>query len=615
MPPHTVASAATDFSKKGDFMAMQPAPKSFTALIYFHGMGSQRRYEESARLIDVIDRFLGSAYRSGGEELGRLTDIDPRIEPHATTQGKTVTYVRTRHLFKDAQGATQSNDVRVYESYWAPSMVAEPSAMAVVKWIFRQALRPVIGRAASWREFHRLRRSALVELQEDFFMSGAGGPTDEYRGDHEKLLRVYAEFDGLAAKRTYPRGDFHDFVRFVGDEYANRPETARRLKLLAWDWHDRFRANERRNLILIWSLALALLLLAGFAVLSILALLSRIPAALTALGVNADLVAGFAEKYPASILGAVGVFGTVVIGWLFGGFLTSYLGDVQTWATFSETSEKFEKRRAVIDQGVDLFKHVLSLKGCTRVVVVGHSLGTSVATDTLMALRRNNLAEGRENPMAKPVDLRPIRHFVTIASPVDKINYFFESYRTASHRYSRVIEALRGDLGEVPFTNNRHPHIHWVNFWDEADVISGPLHSPVGRQSLANFVDNVHVRNLTFPSPGRAHTAYFENRKVVSELFRIIYRNEYSFEDMLPGMDRQGIDYRDKAVGPGADRGAYGIYFAGAVALPWLALFVAAAYIFGAMKLMTFFGIVFAGVLAFLLIAWATSGSDNRDPI
>ena len=595
-------------------MAAQPAPKGFTALIYFHGMGSQRRYEESARLIDVIDRFLGSAWRNGGEKLGRLVDIDPRIEPRADAPGKTVTYVRTRHLFKDANGETQSNDVRVYESYWAPSMVAEPSAMAVVTWIFRQALRPVVGRAASWREFHRLRRSALVELQEDYFLSGAGSSAERH-GDHEHLLRIYAEFDGLMAKRAYPKGDFHDFIRFIGDETANRPDTTRRLQALARDWYDRFQANERRNLILIWSLALALLLLAAFAVLSIYALLTRLPAALTGLGVNAELVADLAEKYPASVLGAMGVFGTVVIGGLLGGFLTSYLGDVQTWATFSETSEKFEKRRAVIDQGVDLFKHVLSLKGCARVGGVGHSLGTSVATDRLLVLRRNNLAEGRENPMAKPVDLRPIRHFVTIASPVDKISYFFESYRTSSHRYSRVIEALRGDLGEVPFTDNRHPHIHWINFWDEADVISGPLHSPVGRESLANFVDNVHVRNLTFPSPGRAHSAYFENKRVVRALFEIVYRNEYSFEGLKPEMDRQGINYRERALGPGTGQGAYRAYFAGAVALPWLALIIAVAYAFGAVKVVTFFGILFAAILVFLAIGWATSISGNRDPI
>jgi hypothetical protein len=607
-----------DFRMKALQMTAAAAPKGFTSVIYFHGMGSQRRYEESARLIDVIDRFLGSAYREGGEALGRLVDIDPRIEPRTDAPGKTATYIRTRHLFKDAAGATQSTDVRVYESYWAPSMVAEPSAMAVVKWIFLQALRPVIGRAASWREFHRLRRSALVELQEDFFLSGAGGGAGtrgDRNGDHEKLLRVYADFDGLEAKRSYPSGDFHDLIRFIGDEYSGRPDTAKRLKSLAREWHERFRANERRNLILIWSLALVLLQLAVVAVVSILVVLSWIPTALTALGVNADLVTGFAEKYPASVLGAVGVLSTFVIGGLLGSFLTSYLGDVQTWATFSETSEKFEKRRAVIDQGVDLFKHVLSLKGCERVVVISHSLGTSVATDTLMALRRNNLAEGRDNPMAKPVDLRPIRQFVTIASPVDKINYFFESYRTASHRYSRVVEALRGDLGEVPFTNNRHPHIHWVNFWDEADVISGPLHSPVGRQSLANFVDNVHVRNLTFPSPRRAHTAYFENRRVVAALFDIVYRNGYSFDGMPPGMDRQGTDYRSRALGPGTKRGAYRAYFAGAVALPWLALVIALACWVTAFKVATFFGVLFVAIFIFLSIAWATSASGNRDPI
>jgi pimeloyl-ACP methyl ester carboxylesterase len=606
------------FLRKGNFMTDEAAAKGFTALIYFHGMGSQRRYEESARLIDVIDRYLGSTFRERGEQLGSLTDIDPRIEPSGSIPGKTVTYVRTKHKFKDDDGNQQVNEVRVYESYWAPSMVAEPSVTAVVKWIFAQALRPVLGRAASWREFHRLRRSALVELHEDYFLDGAQRDLQasaDSVGDHEKLLRIYADFDMLDAKRTYPRGDFHDFIKFIGDTYVNKPETTKRLRRLAWAWYDRFHANERNNLVLIWSLALAILMMTVFAVASISAVLTRVPALLTGIGVDAGIVTDLAKQYPPSYLGAFGVFCTVVVGGMLGRFLTSYLGDVQTWATFSETSEKFEKRRAVIEQGVALFKHVLTLKGCNRVVVIGHSLGTSVATDTLLALRRENLAEGRENPMAKPTDLRPIRQFVTIASPVDKINYFFESYRTASHRYSRVVETLRGDLGEVPFTDNRHPHIHWVNFWDEADVISGPLHSPVPRRSLANFVDNVHVRNLTFPSPGRAHSAYFENRTVIAALFDIIYCNGFSFEGLERGTDRLGIDYRSRALGPGAERGAYRAYFAGAVALPWLALAILVAAFAGAPKLATFLTVLFAAVLIPLFIAWITSASGNRDPI
>ena len=33
-------------------------PGRYSSVVYFHGMGSQRRYEETSRLIDRLDRFL-----------------------------------------------------------------------------------------------------------------------------------------------------------------------------------------------------------------------------------------------------------------------------------------------------------------------------------------------------------------------------------------------------------------------------------------------------------------------------------------------------------------------------------------------------------------------------
>jgi hypothetical protein len=213
------------------------------------------------------------------------------------------------------------------------------------------------------------------------------------------------------------------------------------------------------------------------------------------------------------------------------------------------------------------------------------------------------------------VQLEKIRHFVTLGSPIDKINYFFESYRSAYHRYTRVVETLRGDIADVPFAKNRRPHIHWVNFWDEADIISGSLHSPNGRKSLRWGVDNVHVSSLHFPAPGRAHAAYFGNREVIRPIFEMAYLDGHSFAN-VPLIPRQGYDFASALLGPGQPRGNARPYVATAVCLPWLGLLYLLLRLIGT-------DVAAASVLALLVvlgaalaIVWLGNGfRENRFPI
>jgi hypothetical protein len=111
----------------------------------------------------------------------------------------------------------------------------------------------------------------------------------------------------------------------------------------------------------------------------------------------------------------------------------------------------------VLTQTIATFSHVLNDPTCERVTIVAHSLGTSIAHDALLALTRRNRAHQAGDPIAGPVPLKKIEHFVTMGSPIDKIEYFFESYSSSSHRYKRVIEALRGDIGTPPFSRNGKP--------------------------------------------------------------------------------------------------------------------------------------------------------------
>jgi hypothetical protein len=247
--------------------------------------------------------------------------------------------------------------------------------------------------------------------------------------------------------------------------------------------------------------------------------------------------------------------------------------------------------------------------------VISHSLGTSIAQDTLLSVSRDNKARSPANADLGPTPLGKIEHFVTMGSPIDKIEYFFESYRSASHRYKRVVEALRGDIGSYPFCANRHPHIHWINFWDEGDAISGALQSPASAVRTSQIVDNVHARAFDFPAPGASHSGYFDNRKVMDPLFRMIYLRAFSFV-ALPPRTGKPKDYASAYVGPSEGAGPTRFYLAAAAVAPWLAIAAVVLALIAprwvALLALTFAG-ADVGVLGFA--AWRSRAKGHRSPI
>lgn len=568
--------------------------EGYTAVLYFHGMGSQRRYEECSRLIDAIDTYLSNAYRQRGQRLGYLAGIKPRIEPSYGDDKGTETYIRTRHAKPDSHKLWEAPETRFYEVYWAPIMAGMGSPGSVATWILKQAKRPLQTLRCPWRERHRLRRSALAAL----FERETGWPEGTRPDDFDKLLRLYTAFERLDAVRDYPEGHFAQFLDFIAKKYAKRPDTTKRLSALAQAWHRTYQRTEARNLFFLSTILLAIVLSGGLLVWSVLSLLQLV-SGLTILGESGLPFADYVrEQFSPTVSTASGLVASLLLFLGLGKFLTESMGDVEAWATYEETDVKHERRRRVIEEGCRLVTHVLSSPRCNRVVVVSHSLGTSVAHDTLLALARDNRAINAANPISGPVPLEKIRHFVTIASPIDKINYFFESTRSAFHRYLRVIDTLRGDISEAPFAKNGKPYVHWVNFWDEADIISGPLHSPVGRKSFRNRVDNVHVANLHAPDPGASHSAYFRNRSVISKLFEMIYEDRHSFSDapLLPG--NKGYDYDSMMFGPGESTGMHRTFFRVALALPWVTLAYLVLLFAGAGVLR----VMVLGLLAILLV-------------
>ena len=293
-----------------------------------------------------------------------------------------------------------------------------------------------------------------------------------------------------------------------------------------------------------------------------------------------------------------------------GSFLRDYLGDVQVWTTYEETDEKYKKRKDILVASSGMLEHVLRDEDCNRVVVVAHSLGTTVALDALLELNRYNSARPGD-----PLPIDKIDLFITMGSPIDKVHYFFESLQGKYHRYNRIADELRGDLGTPPFSKNRKPAVHWINFWDQADLVSGSLETPSNRQLLKLTVDNYQVASLGFPMPGKSHSAYFEHRDVLRIVFDVIYDAKYSFH-RAPLIGNKGYDYAAQMVGKGSGLFRTKIYFSLVIALPWIILVLLVSAWAGNTYLRNELGWLLLSLLVILTIAFlAGKPWRHRSPV
>ncbi|WP_375687508.1 hypothetical protein [Pseudooceanicola sp. LIPI14-2-Ac024] len=599
IPPRAIAAAKPRRLRGGQ------NPDGYTAIVHFHGMGSQRRYEESCRLIDSLHRYLGSD-AARAKSLGRLVGIGARQEPHRIDKDEVVTYVRARHL---SAGSREEREIRVYECYWAPAMAGSKSVVGITKWMLLQTVRPVYSLLTPWWERHGLRESMLLELRQD----RTKWPEGTREGDFDRMLSHYRSF-----RRSNPgcQGYFRHFLRLYDRGLEQFPTSRDRMKRLAWRWWRFSFFRELRNAFLLLTLLVTLALSVGGVVWSILQLLHLFAAAAEGNGLLKTLAEMLGDRIKPTFAAAAAL--GVSLASLLGvtRFLAESMGDVQAWATFAETDETFEKRSKVLKMGSGIMRHVLEDPACGRVVVTSHSLGTSVAFDTLPALVLHNNAYNLSNPIAGPIPLEKISHLVTMGSPIDKIHYFFGGQRSKVISYLDILDGLRMTTARMPFVKNRKPHIHWTNYWDEADAISGPLQSPCERGEGAFDVDDVHVQNYGFPAPARSHNAYFENRTVIDGIFRMTVRNEMNFSNLPLRPNGHGYDYASVLRGPGSATGGRRLWSGAALSVPWILVAALVTQMAGATEAARTTALAAALIAAVLVTAWiATLLHGNREPL
>ena len=496
------------------------------AVVFFHGMGQQRRYESVSMLVEMLGAHRREKdpkdVRKWQSKLRRERVVD--ADPDADCACIQVDYDGER--------------VRFYEAYWAPAAAQGTSATSVFWWLIRQVERPARVLIGPWRSFSRIRRADLLSLRS--YSAGANPDEDDL---YSKLSLAYDHFVQCGESHRQSFDEFLDYLRGLFEDDDSRD----RVLNLANDWHAKSQRAERRRLgvlvavVMTIASAVALLVVAGFW------LLGWAATWITAL--PAPLRAALAPSVELKFANVVALLTTVA--WLAGvtGFLKDSVGDVQQFVTYQETEPLHERREKIISAAESTLRHVLDDSDTERVVLVAHSLGTAVALDTLLRLRGTNQANGPdasdETLMKAPEKLNLVHHFVTCGSPIDKINYFFATFRSSDYSYEHLMDWLRGDLGDVPFCTSAQPYVHWLNFWDRGDLISGALETVASPKAPLQRVDNVRIATYTLPDPVASHGAYFSDPLFKSTVFDIVFRNALSFVPDAGGV-RPELDWLDK---------------------------------------------------------------------
>jgi hypothetical protein len=545
----------------------------YTAVVYFHGIGSQRHYEEVSSLLQQFDQLIYKNQFPGNPRSLQKCIIE--VEQGRVNSGldsKAVTYHKVIQPL--TPGSNQPATVRFYEAYWAAETVGGTNTLSVIAWVLKQAAKPIMVLKAHWGEIGSLRIGTLYGQYENELARIRKAGLDEAVLTErvqtiKSLIASYREFvqpekrydkQRPAMKRGETFRDYKEFLQEPSCVSRYGTDTLNLIQAAGKWWRQDIFAQLSYFLIIM----VLLLLLLG-AIFSSLWLIYAVMVSLiqTFWPEIQPLVPTFGQsdmmrsaeggltKNHVLILVLLPL--TVIVGTRLKQFLSDYLGDVQQYVTFEETDVKYERRTKILNRTVSMLRHVLLDEHCTRVIVIAHSLGSVIAYDSLLELERYNLAlkadpnqqtaiSAREldrSATRKPEQLRleKIQHFVTMGSPIDKTQYFFATLRSRVSRYVETIEAIRGNISTPPFTIAKEgaedqgwlPQIHWVNYWDQADLISGPIWNVIGADIDIQRVDNVRVASYSFPEPARSHAGYFFHIHVLEDLYEMIFKNRFSF--------------------------------------------------------------------------------------
>jgi hypothetical protein len=205
-------------------------------------------------------------------------------------------------------------------------------------------------------------------------------------------------------------------------------------------------------------------------------------------------------------------------------FLIEYVGDVAAYISPYKDSKFDELRHEIQKVALDVGKIIygfgppnLGMPHYDKILVVGHSLGSVLAYDTLNALI--NL-----DNVSSPADRRGVvgrtRALITFGSPLDKTAFIFRMQPKNEQDWIREQLVASVQPLIVDYALYRPPSFEWVNIWSRMDIISGELNYYDMPTQPPNAVQNMIDQRANIPFA--AHIQYWENPLLRQQLYRFV---------------------------------------------------------------------------------------------
>ena len=219
----------------------------------------------------------------------------------------------------------------------------------------------------------------------------------------------------------------------------------------------------------------------------------------------------------------------LLVSWLVRTLMVQYVGDVAAYVT-SQTLDRFNKIRQRIKQiALDSVRAVYLAQEngdflYDRIAVVGHSLGSVIAYDTLNALLNAEKLSITQLRIAGRTCL-----LETFGSPLDKIAFFF-SFQGKDTFHIR--EQLASAVQPLISNYEEFRKFPWINIYSPNDIVAGKVELydlPLASQPepMQELIRQHCVRRFTDPDaivPLVAHVDYWKNKEVWTRLLAEVTR-------------------------------------------------------------------------------------------
>ena len=206
-------------------------------------------------------------------------------------------------------------------------------------------------------------------------------------------------------------------------------------------------------------------------------------------------------------------------------FFVEYIGDVAIYVSSYTVSRYDEIRKAIQAIATGVVQQIYAAGVADQshdhydeVVIVGHSLGSVLAYDTLnAAINWDEIDNGGQ----RHVVARTTR-LITFGSPLDKTAFLFRT-QVSSARAIREALAARQQPLVLDYVQYRRKHFRWINIHSAWDIISGtlcyydlPENTPEWEKlkTAGSVFPASRVRNVRDPQakiPLAAHVQYWNN--------------------------------------------------------------------------------------------------------